>query len=234
AFALAGIVLEKTDDDALAAVDHPLAALLRAHRSASKRVSTYGSEWAGKAYHDGRLFAGWKQIGADPGRMVCSSPNLQNLPRDPRYRRCIVAPPGRVLIKADYSQIELRIAARISGDKALLDAYARGLDVHTLTAQRILGKEEVTKADRQTAKSLNFGLLYGMGAKGLRAYALSNYGVELTEDEARGYREAFFDTYAGLRRWHRSVPEAPADTRTLTGRRRQGVARFTEKLNTPV
>src|SRR5262249_20657999 len=124
AFALVDVVLEKTDDDALAAVNHPLAALLREHRSASKRVSTYGSEWAGGAYHDGRLHAGWKQIGADPGRMACSSPNLQNLPADIRYRRCFRAPAARVLIKADYSQIELRIAARISGDKALLDAYA--------------------------------------------------------------------------------------------------------------
>src|SRR5262249_29454629 len=165
----------------LAGLDHPFAALLREYRPTSKRASTYGRKWLEQAASsDGRVYAEWGQASTDSGRMSCKSPNLQNLPRDPRYRRCVIAPPGRVLVKADYSQIELRIAARISGDKALLDAYARGLDVHTLTAQRILAKQEVTKADRQTAKSLNFGLLYGMGAKGLRAYALSNYGVVLS------------------------------------------------------
>jgi DNA polymerase-1 len=234
AFAAAGVALDSTDDGALAAADHPLAALLREYRSASKRASTYGPKWAAGAYRGGRLFAGWRQIGADPGRMACAAPNLQNLPRGGRYRACLTAPAGRVLVKADYSQIELRIAAKVAGERKMLACYRAGEDLHALTARLILGKEDVTGADRQVAKSLNFGLLYGMGAEGLRAYARSTYGVELTEDEARCYREAFFTAYPGLRRWHRSVPRAPADTRTLTGRRRQGVRRFTEKLNTPV
>src|SRR5262249_30949096 len=147
-FGLLGITLEKTDDDALAAVDHPLAALIRRHRSSSKLASTYGVEWPVKALHSGRLHAGWKQLGADSGRMACASPNLQNLPHDERYRRCFVAPPGRVLVKADYSQIELRIAARITGDAALLGAYQSGADVHTQTAQRVLQVQKVSKEDR--------------------------------------------------------------------------------------
>src|SRR5262249_20271464 len=76
--------------------------------------------------------------------------------------------------------------------------------------------------------------LYGMGAKGFRVYARSNYGVELSLDEAERYRRAFFDAYPGLRRWHRSMPEGETETRTLAGRRRAGVRRVTEKLNTPV
>jgi DNA polymerase-1 len=92
----------------------------------------------------------------------------------------------------------------------------------------------VSKEQRQLAKAVNFGLLYGMGARGFRLYARSNYGLELTEDEASRYRDAFFQTYPGLRRWHRSTPKAPVATRTLAGRRRQDVGRFTEKLNTPV
>src|SRR4030095_9620137 len=108
---------------------------------------------------DGRLYAAWKQIGAGAsGRMSCKKPNLQQLPRDPRYRRCFVAPPGRVLIKADYSQIELRIAAKITNDKRMLDAYRTNEDLHTLTVRALLGKAEVTKADRQWAKAVNFGL----------------------------------------------------------------------------
>jgi DNA polymerase-1 len=234
AFAATGVPLDSTDDDALAAVRHPLAGLLREYRSASKLASTYGPKWAAGACRGGRLFAGWRQIGADPGRMACASPNLQNLPTGPRYRGCFTAPPGRLLVKADYSQIELRIAAKLTGDRALLEAYRTGADLHTLTARGVLGAAEVTKGDRKLAKALNFGLLYGMGAKGFRVYARTQYGLDLTEGQASRYREAFFAAYPGLRRWHRSVPAAPVDTRTLTGRRRQGVGRFTEKLNTPV
>jgi DNA polymerase-1 len=234
-FRKAGVVLDSTGDDALAACDHPLAALLRDYRTAAKLVSTYGRDWLKHVASDGRAYPGWQQIGAGAsGRMSCRDPNVQNLPRDPRYRRCFVAPPGRVLVKADYSQIELRIAAKVSGDARMLEAYRTGEDLHALTARSVLGKADVTKADRQTAKSLNFGLLYGMGAKGLRAYARSNYGVELTEAQAREYRAAFFRAYPGLRRWHNSVPDRPIETRTLAGRRRQNVAKFTEKLNTPV
>ncbi len=117
----------------------------------------------------------------------------------------------------------------------MLDAYRQGLDLHTLTARRILGKEEVTKADRQLSKSLNFGLLYGMGAKGFRVYARSSYGVELTAAQAKEYRNAFFRAYPCLRKWHtKASGDAAIDTRTLAGRCRRSVRRFTEKLNTPV
>lgn len=236
-FALAGVSLDSTGDDALAAVAHPLAELLREHRSASKRVSTYGPGWAAGACRDGRLHVGWRQIGADSGRMSCSGPNLQNLPRDARYRACLTAPPGRVLVKADYSQVELRIAAAVSGDAALMDAYRRGDDLHTLTARRVLGKEDVGKPDRQIAKSLNFGLLYGMGADSLRVYARSTYGVDLTEDEARQYRDSFFTAYPGLATWHRRIrSRQTTETRTLAGRRRllDATTPDTQRLNTPI
>jgi DNA polymerase-1 len=231
-----GIALANCDDDALATVDHPLAALLRDHRSATKLATTYGKAWAKGAYHDGRLYPAWKRIGADSGRMACSAPNLQNLPRDPRYRACFRAPEGRVLVKADYSQIELRIAARISGDAAMAAAYRRGEDLHARTARSVLGIAEVTKEHRQLAKALNFGLLYGMGAARFRDHARNNYGVDLSLEQAKAYRAAFFRSYPGLAAWHRRVglSDAPIDTRTLTGRRRAGVTRFTEKLNTPV
>jgi DNA polymerase-1 len=158
---------------------------------------------------------------------------MQNLPRG-AYRSCVAAPPGRVLVKADYSQIELRIAAKVSGDKALIAAYERGDDLHVLTARQVLGISEVNKEHRQLAKALNFGLLYGMGAKGFRDYARTHYRVELSEEQAQSYREAFFRAYPGLRRWHRSMGDYPCDTRTLAGRRVVGVAQFNEKLNLPV
>jgi DNA polymerase-1 len=110
-FGGAGINLESTDDDALAGLDHPLAALLRDYRATHKRVTTYGTDWSRHAAEDGRIYADWNQLGSVAGRTSCSSPNLQQAPRDPRYRRCFVAPPGRFLARADYSQLQLRIAA---------------------------------------------------------------------------------------------------------------------------
>ncbi|MBP3954838.1 hypothetical protein J8F10_06020 [Gemmata sp. G18] len=235
AFARLGITLSSTGDDALAALDHPIAPVLRAYRAAAKLSGSYGREWLRHVAPDARVYATWKQIGAGAsGRMSCKEPNLQQLPRDPRYRRCFAAPPGRVLVKADYSQIELRIAARITGDRRMLDAYRAGEDLHTTTARAVLGKTDVTKDDRQLSKSLNFGLLYGMGARALAAYAASNFGVALTEAEAGRHRDTFFRTYPGLRAWHRGVPNGTIETRTRGGRRRVGVSAFTEKLNTPV
>jgi DNA polymerase-1 len=233
ALALAGCPVDATRDYVLAALDHPLARLLRDYREASKRASTYGEAWLSHVEADGRIYPNWVQLGANSGRMACGSPNMQNLPRG-AYRRCVVAPPGHVLVKADYSQIELRIAAKVSGDRALLDAYRRGDDLHSLTARNVLGVAEVTKEARQLAKAINFGLLYGMGAKAFRDYARTNYGVEMAEAQAGEYREAFFRTYPGLRRWHRSMQDGPRDTRTLAGRRVKSIERFTEKLNLPV
>jgi DNA polymerase I-like protein with 3'-5' exonuclease and polymerase domains len=236
ALALAGCPVDNTADDTLAAVDHPLAQLLRRYRLARKRGSTYGTDWLAHVADDGRVYPSWRQIGSRAGRMSCRDPNMQQLPRGD-YRRCVVAPPGRVLVKADYSQIELRIAAKVSGDKALLEAYQRGDDLHTRTARTVLGVEEVTKQHRQLAKALNFGLVYGMGARGFRQYAKSQYGLDLNEEQAIQYRNAFFTTYPGLAAWHRRVGRSGKqvlETRTLTGRRRLEVNRFTEKLNTPV
>ena len=205
ALSAVGCEITATDDDTLAALDEPLALLLRDYRAAKKRATTYGEKWLKASYSAGRVYAGWRQLGAGSGRMSCSAPNLQNLPRDLRYRRCFTAPPGRVLVKADYSQVELRIAAKVANERAMLEAYVRGDDLHILTARRLVGRDEVTKADRQLAKAVNFGLLYGMGSKAFRVYARSNYGVDLTEAEAGQYRAAFFAAYPGLRAWHGKV-----------------------------
>jgi DNA polymerase-1 len=236
ALSLAGYAVQDTADETLASVDLPLAALVRQYREVSKRASTYGKDWLKHLQDNGRVYPSWRQIGSRSGRMSCTEPNMQNLPRG-EHRRCVIAPPGRVLVKADYSQIELRIAAKVSGDKALLDAYQRGEDLHTRTARAVLGSAEVSKQDRQLAKALNFGLLYGMGGKTFRLYAKCNYGLDLTEEQAQQYRAAFFRSYPGLVAWHRRVGKSgkqTIDTRTLTGRWRLEVKSFMEKLNTPV
>jgi DNA polymerase-1 len=237
ALAAAGCPAESTDDDALASIDHPLAALLREYRAAAKRRDTYGKDWLTHLADDGRIYSSWNQLGSVAGRTSCSNPNLQQVPCDRRYRACFRAPPGRVLVKADYSQLQLRIAAKIANEPRMLAAYSRGEDLHTLTAQSLTGKADVTKGDRQLAKAVNFGLLFGLGARGLRAYAKSNYGLELTEAEAQRHRQRFFATYPGLAQWHRRAGKSHAsECRTLAGRRRllDGKTPYTHRLNTPV
>jgi DNA polymerase-1 len=170
--------------------------------------------------------------------MACDHPNLQNIPRSGPLRGYIRAPEGRLFVVADYSQIELRIAAKISGDTQMLSAYTEGRDLHTLTAQSLIGREEISKDDRKLAKAVNFGLLYGMGAKGLQSYALKGYGVRMSLEEAALYRRRFFETYPGLKSWHdnerRRWQRGGTETRTVIGRRRMDVEKLTDRLNAPV
>jgi DNA polymerase-1 len=170
--------------------------------------------------------------------MACDHPNLQNIPRSGPLRSYIRAPEGRIFVIADYSQIELRIAAKVSGDREMLAAYTEDRDLHTLTAQSLTRGEEISKDDRKLAKAVNFGLLYGMGAKGLQSYALRSYGIEMALEEATHYRRRFFETYPGIKRWHdnerRTWHRGDTETRTLTGRRRMDVERLTDRLNAPV
>ncbi len=232
-----GHEVTSTDEATLRSIQdrEPLVPLILAYREASKRVGTYGERWAEHVHaRTGRIHASWRQIGAASGRMACTRPNLQNLPRDPAYRSCFRPGAGRVFVKADYSQIELRIAAEIAKDRRMIEAFQRGEDLHTLTARLVLGREAVTPEDRQAAKALNFGLLYGMGVQRFRDYAELHYGVQLSLEEAAELRRAWFRTYPGVRRWHRAQPDGEAETRTLGGRKRIGVKSFTEKLNTPV
>ncbi|GBD17674.1 DNA polymerase I [bacterium HR27] len=235
ALAALGLDLPDTADETLSLADHPVAAALRRYRAAAKLVSSYGRDWATRHPVTGRVHPDWQQLGAATGRMACRDPNVQQLPREGGFRRAVAAPPGRVLVKADYSQIELRVAAELSGDPQLRAAFQRGEDVHTATARLVLGVAEPTKADRQKAKALNFGLLYGMSAEGFRRQAARDYGVLLTPEDAQRLRERFFAVYRGLRAWQRQARgDEPTDVRTRLGRLRVGVDKLTTKLNTPV
>ncbi len=234
-----GHEITHTDEEALArlAEFEPLARLLLAYREASRRASLYGIGFLQHvAPTTGRIHAEYLQLGSRAGRMSCQRPNLQQVPREPAYRAYFRSAAGRMLVKADYSQIELRIAAELTGDARMLAAYQASEDLQTVTAAAVLGRAggAVRPEDRQAAKALNFGLLYGMGATTLREHAAHNYGIQLTPTEAEQFRQRFFETYGGLRRWHREQPRGTVETRTLAGRRRLAVERFTEKLNSPV
>jgi DNA polymerase-1 len=164
--------------------------------------------------------------------MASARPNLQNLPRDPAYRRCFVAGrPGRLLVKADYSQIELRIAAKIAGDEKMTQAFREGRDLHSMTARSLTGRSEVSKEERQLGKTANFGLIYGISASALARKAKTDLDIDLTAKQAQRYRDAFFRAWPGIAAWHEQIKReawqqrwrpskaGPPEVRTLSGRR---------------
>ena len=243
ALSILGVSADNTRDETLAGLDNPFVRLLREYRKKNGVATRHGKKWlyskdGTERVIDERLYPSWKQIGAATGRMACAEPNLQAIPHGSGHHSCVRAPEGRVLIMADYSQIELRVAAKVAGEEAMLEAYREGKDLHTMTARSITGKKEVTKEERKLAKAANFGLIFGQGAQGLKDYARTNYGVEMTLLEADAYRTRFFETYQGIARWHAAtsarLDRGQYDTRTLVGRRRREVRSYTEHLNAPV
>jgi len=151
----------------------------------------------------GRIHAKYMIAGATTGRFTCSKPNLQQVPKEKDYRKLFNAPVGRKIVVADYSQVELRILAMLSKDPTMLQAYKNGEDLHRLTASSMAGVpyDDVTDEQRRAAKPVNFGIIYGMGAKGLTSYAWASYGVLMTKKEAEANITAFFKKYPGVKRW---------------------------------
>ena len=193
-----------TDEEVLEklAEDYPLPARILEHRSLSKLKGTYTDKLPQMVNPaTGRVHTHYAQAVAVTGRLSSNDPNLQNIPiRTPegrRIREAFIAPPGHVIVSADYSQIELRIMAHLSGDATLLRAFTEGLDVHRATAAEVFGlpPDQVTPEQRRYAKVINFGLIYGMSGFGL-AKAL---GIDNTA--ARNYIERYFERYPGVRRY---------------------------------
>jgi uracil-DNA glycosylase family 4 len=179
------------------------------YRKISKQVTSYGESWP-QFIQEGRMHPRYKPLHVVTGRLSSENPNIQQVPREPRFRNVFRAPEGHSWVKADYSQIELRLAAWIAEEEKMLDAYYEGLDLHTQTA--ILVLRDDSPSARQVGKTLNFGLLYGAGAKTLQRIARMQYGVGLDLVEAREYRTRFFLAYPGLRHWHRRVENAVTQT----------------------
>ena len=175
------------------------------YKEREKQITSFGESLLKSLSKDtGRIHANFKMTGTRTGRFSCSKPNLQQIPRDKVFRALFKAPEGRTFVIADYSQMELRVAAIVAHEGKLLEAYKEGKDTHAITAGMLLNKkpEDVTKQERQLAKAVNFGLLYGQGARGLKDYASSSYGVDISESEAKAYREAWFKAYPAFATWH--------------------------------
>src|SRR5438128_1006904 len=208
----------------LAAMGHEVPRLLIEYRELSKLKSTYVDALPGFIHpQTGRIHTSFNQTGAATGRLSSSDPNLQNIPvRTPRgeaIRRAFVAPPGAMLLTADYSQIELRLLAHLSRDPAFVEAFEQGGDIHRQTAAIIfdVAQDQVTADMRARAKTINFATIYGQGA-----FALARQ-LGITQDDAKRFIEQYFTRFAGVRAWlDRTVAEARERgyVETLFGRRR--------------
>ncbi len=201
----------------------PIVADILEYRELQKLLSTYIDNLPGMCDTDGRLHAHFSQAGTTTGRMSSQSPNMQNIPikttRGAAIRRAIVAPRGFKLVAADYSQIELRVAAFLSEDEKLIEYFQEGQDIHTAVAAQVFDvpPEQVDKEMRRRAKAINFGILYGMGANAL-AQATGS-----TRKEAQTYLAEYFKRFAGIQRYVEAVKaevHSRGYTETWFGRRR--------------
>ncbi|PSV35663.1 DNA polymerase I [Photobacterium sp. GB-210] len=205
------------------ALDYPLPKLLLEYRGLAKLKSTYTDKLPKMVNPaTGRVHTSYHQAVTATGRLSSSDPNLQNIPvrneEGRRIRQAFVAQSGYKILAVDYSQIELRIMAHLSGDKALLDAFRHGKDIHAATAAEILGLdiEQVSSEQRRRAKAINFGLIYGMSAFGLAKQ------LDMGRNEAQNYMNVYFERYPGVLEYMESTRNAASEqgyVETLFGRR---------------
>ncbi|MCG3174698.1 MAG: DNA polymerase I [Myxococcota bacterium] len=210
--------------ETLAERGYPLPAKMLEHRMVQKLKSTYVDALPEMIHPlTGRIHSSFNQTGAATGRLSSVDPNLQNIPvrgkLGKEIRRAFVAPPGRVLISADYSQIELRVLAHLSGDQAMLAAFEAGEDIHSRTAAEVFSAAagEITPEMRRAAKAINFGIVYGLSAFGLAR------DLKIPRGEAARYIETYFSRYAGVRAYMDNVIEQARQrgyVETMMGRRR--------------
>ena len=205
--------------------EHKIIDFIFEYRELQKLLSTYIDNLPKMVDEKNRLHTEFVQTGTTTGRISSKNPNLQNIPvrteLGKNVRDAFIASDGFTLVSIDYSQIELRLAAIISGDKELQKIFKQGGDVHNSVAARVFDKKEneVTSEDRRKAKVINFGILYGMGVNALK----QNLGWETTTKEAREYLNAYFDKFSGLASWIEKTKLEAARlgyTETLFGRRR--------------
>ena len=220
------------------AQDYPVIRWLLEYRSLTTRINTF-SIGLPQFIHPltKRIQGHWWQMGARSGRFSCREPNLTNIPRDLPTRQCFTAAPGNVIIKADYSQIELRLMAQASGDRSMIAAYRNREDLHRLTASFLFDKpiENIVDEERKLGKIVNFGLIYGMGVAKFCLTTAKKHNIYLSKSEASQFRQKFFLLYKGVAAYHQRIRRAwQAGSRvsySLDGRRRVWSKRTKPTLN---
>ena len=210
-------VLEKLADEA------PIVREILKYRQLAKLKSTYADALGGYVRADGRIHSHFQQSVTATGRISSTDPNMQNIPvrmeLGRKIRKVFVPREGCIFIDADYSQIELRVLAHMSGDEKLIEAYRQDSDIHRITASQVFGVplEEVTPQQRRNAKAVNFGIVYGISSFGL------SQDLSISRKEAQSYIEKYFETYPGIKKYlDDTVANAKKDgyTTTMFGRRR--------------
>ncbi len=210
---------------------HPIIKHILTYRMLQKLVSTYIDTLPTMLAEDGRLHTTFEQTGTTTGRMSSNNPNLQNIPikteEGRRIRNAFVSERGFKLVTFDYSQIELRIAAFLSGDQKLIEIFTSGGDIHEAVASQVFGvpREKVDREMRRRAKVINFGILYGMGVNALRANLSEGVakGSEVSREEAQRFFDEYFNTFTGLAQYLENVKASAKKTgytETFFGRRR--------------
>ena len=216
-YSTAADVLEKL------AEEYPIAADILEYRTYSKLKSTYADGLPAYIREDGKIHTSFNQTVTATGRLSSADPNLQNIPMREdlgrRIRKCFYPSPGCIFVDADYSQIELRILAHMSGDEKLIDAYRQEKDIHRITASQVfhIPFEEVTDRERRNAKAVNFGIVYGISSFGL------SQGLDISRKEAQEYIKKYFETYPGIRKFLDELVSSAKETGyavSLFGRRR--------------
>jgi uracil-DNA glycosylase family 4 len=193
---------------------HPIIPLFEEYKTVGQRLSTFIRPW-GNLQREGYLHTSYKPSHVVTGRLSSEKPNFQQVPREAAFRRLFGGVEDHKVIDLDYSQIELRIAAWLADETEMLRAYEMGVDLHTLTAELVIGDPKA----RQTGKTLNFALLYGAGPRKLQQIALADYGLEFSMKQAETYHSRFFDTYQGLRGWQAQT---------------QAIARIQKYIDSPI
>ena len=202
---------------------HPIIEYVQNYRQLAKLKSTYADGLTAVIAPDGRIHTSFQMTVTATGRLSSTEPNLQNIPvrteLGGEIRKMFIAPPGWVLVDADYSQIELRLLAHISGDAVMRNAFINGEDIHALTASQVLGIpiDKVTKLQRSHAKAVNFGIVYGISA-----FSLSQ-DRKVSVAEAKSYMESYLEKYSGVRQYMKDIVEKAKNdgyVETMYGRRR--------------
>jgi DNA polymerase-1 len=207
------------------------------YRNATKMISTYLNSYLEKSDEWSRVHPSYSLITTVTGRTSCFKPNYENVPRDPRIRSIIGAPPGKILLQADYSQLQLRLAAMLSGDTNMLRAFERGDDLHTLFAERLTGKPAsgITKEERTTAKIANFLLTFGGEEQTFIDNAFKEYGIRFSFSQAKRIRDSFHEMWPGLSEWYGRCAKEIVDTgqiRSLAGHIRHLPGIYADDFNT--
>jgi DNA polymerase I len=201
----------------------PIIEQLLTYRELSKLRSTYVDSLIDKVDESGRIHTTYHQVAVNTGRIASSNPNMQNIPVSSEFglkiKSCFIASPGKILVSFDYSQQELRILAHLTGEEALLKAFNENKDVHKITASRLFSVEydQVTKQQRSAAKTINFGIIYGMSSYGL------SQGLHIPVEEAQKFIKTFFETYPKIKIFYDTyLKQGVKDeyVETIMGRRR--------------